>query len=79
MINNSKYRKELQLLSLTNFNLTHDNASKLIDNYRYEIINLNNKKLLKNKKLKILHVTNFNERHNGRLFIIQVKELIMGS
>ena len=68
LINNSKYRKELQLLSLTNFNLTHDNASKLIDNYRYEIINLNNKKLLKNKKLKILHVTNFNERHNGRLF-----------
>ena len=58
----------MQLLSLTNFNLTHDNASKLIDNYRYEIINLNNKKLLKNKKLKILHVTNFNERHNGRLF-----------
>ncbi len=68
LIDNAKYRKELQFLSLTNFNLTHDNASNLIDNYRNEIIDLHNKKLLKNKKLKILHVTNFNERHNGRLF-----------
>ena len=68
LICNLKYMKELQLLSLTNFNLTHDNASELIDNYRNEIINLNKKKSLKNKKLKILHVTNFNERHNGRLF-----------
>ena len=38
--------KELQLLSLTNFNLTHDNASELIDNYRNEIINLNNYQLI---------------------------------
>jgi glycosyltransferase involved in cell wall biosynthesis len=61
-------RKEIQKLSLLNFNLTHSNASKSIDNYRDEILN---KKVISSKlnnKLKILHVTNFNERHNGRLF-----------
>ncbi len=68
LINDSKYRKELQSLSLSNFNLTHDNSSNLIDNYRRELNKNDDKKVLKNKKLKILHVTNFNERHNGRLF-----------
>ena len=60
-------RKEIQKLSLLNFNLTHSNASKYIDDYRDEILN---KKSIYSKlnKLKILHVTNFNERHNGRLF-----------
>ena len=69
LIKKDKFRKELQFLSLKNFNLTHKNASKSIDNYRDEIIAILKKKE-KNleKKLKILHVTNFNERHNGRLF-----------
>ena len=79
LINNNNFRNELQKLSLKNFNLTHKNASKLIDNYREEIINLNIK--IKSKlfeKLKILHVTNFNERHNGRLFYNTGKRLNNG-
>ena len=67
LIVDTKFRKELQSLSLKNFNLTHKNASQLIDKYRYEIENYG-KKTSVDKKLKILHVTNFNERHNGRLF-----------
>jgi glycosyltransferase involved in cell wall biosynthesis len=67
LILNTNYRKEIQSLSLKNFNLTHINASQLIDKYRYEINSLDNQSSAI-KKLKILHVTNFNERHNGRLF-----------
>ena len=67
LIVDAKFRKELQSLSLKNFNLTHKNASQLIDKYRYEIENYGEKTSV-DKKLKILHVTNFNERHNGRLF-----------
>ena len=67
LINESKFRQEIQRLSLKNFNLTHDNASKLIDKYRQEIHFFKNSTMI-NNKLKILHVTNFNERHNGRLF-----------
>ncbi len=69
LIKNKNYRHQLQQLSLQNFNLTHQNASKQIDSYRNEILD---HRKFKNKiitgKLKILHVTNFNERHNGRLF-----------
>jgi len=67
LINNVKLRSEIQSLSISNFNLTHKNASKLIDQYRTEIISKKNQ-LKPSDKLKILHVTNFNERHNGRLF-----------
>ena len=69
LIKKNIFRKEIQKLSIKNFNLTHKNAAQLIDNYRNEIINSKNHhdKAL-NDKLKILHVTNFNERHNGRLF-----------
>ena len=67
LIQNKKNRIEIQKLSLLNFNLDHNNASKQIDNYRDEILD-KNIKLKSTKKLKILHVTNFNERHNGRLF-----------
>ena len=66
---NKKYRKELQQLSIKNFNLTHTNASNLVDTYRNDILkNINKYSETSKKKLKILHVTNFNERHNGRLF-----------
>ncbi len=69
LIKNKKNRKEIQNLSLRNFNLTHKNASIEIDSYRNEILpNFSHKKNLLKKKFKILHVTNFNERHNGRLF-----------
>jgi glycosyltransferase involved in cell wall biosynthesis len=68
LILKKKFRKELQYLSLKNFNLTHSNASNLVDSYRYSIINKNKFSDFSKKKLKILHVTNFNERHNGRLF-----------
>ena len=67
LITETKIRKEFQRLSLKNFNLTHTNASQMIDKYRHEL-NFIDKKNTLNKKLKILHVTNFNERHNGRLF-----------
>ena len=69
LIKNTKLRKEIQKLSLQNFNLTHQNAAYQIDDYRKEIFD--NKlfsNFQKSKRLKILHVTNFNERHNGRLF-----------
>ncbi len=67
LIKNKNLRKEIQNLSLKNFNLTHKNASIQIDSYRKEILKykINN---VSSQKLKILHVTNFNERHNGRLF-----------
>ena len=68
LILNKKKRVEIQKLSLKNFNLTHQNASNLTDEYRNEILNINNRKDTNNDILKILHVTNFNERHNGRLF-----------
>ncbi len=69
LILNKKYRKELQQLSIKNFNLTHTNASNLVDTYRNDILkNINKYSETSKKKLKILHVTNFNERHNGRLF-----------
>ena len=66
LIINKKTRINLQKLSLKNFSLTNKNASRLIDDYRNQLL----KKDKKNhrKRLKILHVTNFNERHNGRLF-----------
>ena len=69
LIIKKNYRKELQRLSLKNFNLTHFNASRLIDEYRNDLLkdSIKYKDILR-KKLKILHVTNFNERHNGRLF-----------
>ena len=69
LILNKKYRKELQNLSLKNFNLTHSNAAQLVDDYRNDILkNTINYSEDSKRKLKILHVTNFNERHNGRLF-----------
>ncbi len=68
LILKKKFRKELQHLSLKNFNLTHSNASNLVDTYRFNIIKKNKFSDFSKKKLKILHVTNFNERHNGRLF-----------
>ena len=67
LIINTNYRKEIQNLSIKNFNLTHKNASQLIDNYRHEIHHYNITSSSE-RNLKILHVTNFNERHNGRLF-----------
>jgi len=69
LILNKKKRKELQILSLKNFFLSHKYVSNLIDQIRDE--KLSNKKYYLNinkKTLRILHVTNFNERHDGRLF-----------
>jgi len=67
LIQDKKYRKDIQKESLKNFNLTNKNASRLIDRYRNDIIT-DKIENISTKKLKILHVTNFNERHNGRLF-----------
>ena len=66
LIKNKNFRDKLQKLSIKNFNLTNRHSSKLIDEYRNELIN--KKPLIQKRKIKILHVTNFNERHNGRLF-----------
>ena len=70
LIVNSKERKELQKLSLQNFYLTHSFVAKMIDDYRDEKLQIQNKfNTPKNKKiLRILHITNFNERLDGRLF-----------
>ena len=71
LIENSKYRKILQKLSIKNFMHTHENIVDKIDFYRNTAIDSNLFKInyyKKNEKLKILHVTNFNERHDGRLF-----------
>jgi len=78
LIEKPNFRKDLQKLSIKNFNLTHKNSSYQIDLYREEIRrnNIGNKSA--KKKLKILHVTNFNERHNGRLFYNTGKRLNNG-
>ena len=68
LIKNKSFRKELQKLSLSNFYLTHKNATLQIDDYRNKLIENRFQNNINGKKLKILHVTNFNERHNGRLF-----------
>ena len=78
LIEKTKLRKELQRLSIKNFNLTHKNSSHKIDLYREEINRNNIKNNSYGKKLKILHVTNFNERHNGRLFYNTGKRLNNG-
>ena len=70
LINNKTIRKNLQKLSIKNFNLTHKFVTKNIDDYRSEkLVKLNifnTKKSIDN--LRILHITNFNERLDGRLF-----------
>jgi len=71
LIENSKYRKILQKLSIKNFMHTHKNIVNKIDLYRNIAIDSHVLKInyyKKKEKLKILHVTNFNERHDGRLF-----------
>ena len=69
LINNSKLRKNIQLLSIKNFYLTHSFVTTQIDNYRKEKLFAKkfSIKILKDK-LRILHITNFNERLDGRLF-----------
>ena len=72
LIINKNKRLSLQKLSIKNFYLTDVYITKIIDNYRTKISNINNLNFNTRKNstdnLKILHVTNFNERHNGRLF-----------
>ena len=70
LIVNFKERKKLQKLSLQNFYLTHSFVAKMIDDYRDEKLQTQNRfNTPKNKKiLRILHITNFNERLDGRLF-----------
>jgi len=71
LIENQKYRKILQKLSIKNFMHTHENIVDKIDLYRDVATDSNLPKInyyKKKEKLKILHVTNFNERHDGRLF-----------
>ena len=70
LIENKKYRYQLQRNSIKNFYLTNNFVVKQIDFYRKEILIKDKKKLqdIPKNKFKILHVTNFNERHNGRLF-----------
>ena len=71
LIENSKYRRILQKLSIKNFMHTHKNIVNKIDLYRNIAIDSGVLKInyfKKKEKLKILHVTNFNERHDGRLF-----------
>ncbi len=69
LILNTNKRKNLQILSLKNFFLSHKYVSNLIDEIRDQKLKHKNFYLnIKKKTLRILHVTNFNERHDGRLF-----------
>jgi glycosyltransferase involved in cell wall biosynthesis len=70
LIKNKNLRKKLQRLSIKNFYLTHIFVSKMIDNFRYEKLEMSKVLFTKKtkKNLRILHVTNFNERLDGRLF-----------
>ena len=67
LITNPKILLNYQKKSLKNFYLTNKYACSKIDNYRQQLIRIEeiNTKV---SKLKILHITNLNERHNGRLF-----------
>ncbi len=66
LIENRTKLKSLQLKSIKNFYLTDKYISKIIDNYRFEL--MNDKFNFNIKYKKIIHVTNFNVRHNARLF-----------
>ena len=61
---------KIQKKTLSNFYLTNNYISKMIDGYRSLLYKkISAPTIPKNiSKLKILHITNFNERHNGRLF-----------
>jgi glycosyltransferase involved in cell wall biosynthesis len=70
LINKKSIRKNLQILSVKNFYLTHEYVTDLIDNYRDLKLNISKSFFIKkiNNSLRILHITNFNERLDGRLF-----------
>ena len=70
LINKKSIRKNLQILSVKNFCLTHEYVTDLIDNYRDLKLNISKSFFIKkiNNSLRILHITNFNERLDGRLF-----------
>jgi len=70
LIKKKDFRKQLQILSIKNFYLTHNYISKLIDQIRDQklLVSKNINAITSKKSLRILHITNFNERHNGRLF-----------
>ncbi len=67
LINNPKLLNKYQNNSLKNFYLTNKYASSKIDNYRNNLLNLDQINF-NISNLKILHITNLNEKHNGRLF-----------
>jgi len=70
LIKKKDFRKQLQILSIKNFYLTHNYVSKSIDQIRDQklLLSKNVNTISSKKSLRILHITNFNERHNGRLF-----------
>lgn len=76
LIDNDKLRRKYQKNSYSNYKFTHEYISKLIDNYRDNLLNFPIKKgnSFTKKSLKILHVANFNERHDGRLFFVSVAQ-----
>ncbi len=67
LILNPKLLLKYQKNSIKNFYLTNKFASNKIDNYRSQLIYVDNLNF-KISNLKILHITNLNEKHNGRLF-----------
>ena len=67
LINNTRLRKKLQILSIKNFKLDHKLITEKIDNVRSKIIEKYNFYVDKKSKLKIIHITNFNQRYFGRL------------
>ncbi|WP_440938087.1 glycosyltransferase [Candidatus Pelagibacter sp.] len=69
--------RKIQKKNISNFFLTHEFVSKIIDDER-SIYEFNKINILKNNKLKILHITNFNQRFNGRLHYNTGKRLNNG-
>ena len=78
LINNYKLRTKIQKLCYKNFYLTNNYVSRLNDNLRKKIIEINSINLKKLKKIKILHITNLNERFDGRLHYNTGKRLNNG-
>ena len=67
LIDNKKFRKNLQKKSIINFKLDHFSIANKIDTVRKKIFNISTFNIDKKSKLKILHITNFNFRYYGRL------------
>jgi glycosyltransferase involved in cell wall biosynthesis len=78
LILNKKRLLQTQVSNYSNFVFDHKFISKLLDNIKSGLVNLNSFNIRKKIPLKIFHITNFNERFNGRLHYNTGKRLNNG-